>query len=290
MSITQATIQAVQQRAQIEEVIADFVSLKKKGQNLWACCPFHQERTPSFSVSPTKGFYKCFGCGAAGDAITFIREIEGVSFVEAVKYLANKYGIAIQETELHEQQVQQHKKDSLYILLNLAKEYYIDILQQHTEGQTIGLSYLKERGFSEPFIKQFEVGYSLDAWDAFYQFAKNKGYEETLLEKAGLVIQKDHKTYDRFRGRIIFPIHNVSGKVIAIGARLLKTNTQQPKYINSPETDIYRKSETLYGIFQAKHQINTKRQLLFSRRLHRCDQSAHGRDYKRSCLFRNLAD
>jgi len=258
VSITQETIQAVQNSAQIEEVVADFLSLKKKGQNLWACCPFHQEKTPSFSVSPTKGFYKCFGCGAAGDAITFIREIEGISFVEAVKYLANKYGIPIQEADPHEQQAQRYKKDSLYILLNLAKEYYINILRQHDEGQTIGLSYLKERSFSEPFIKQFELGYSLDAWDAFYQFAKNKGYEEVLLEKAGLVIQKEHKTYDRFRGRIIFPIHNVSGKVIAMGARLLKTNSQQPKYINSPETDIYRKSETLYGIFQAKHQIKQK--------------------------------
>ena len=258
MSISQETIQAVQHSAQIEEVIADFIPLKKKGQNLWACCPFHQESTPSFSVSPTKGFYKCFGCGAAGDAITFIREIEGVSFVEAVKYLANKYGIDIQESATNEQQVQQHLKDSLYILLNLAKEYYVSTLWRHPEGETVGLSYLKERNFSESFIKQFELGYSLDTWSAFHRFAKNKGYTESLLEQAGLIVRKESKTYDRFRGRVIFPIHNVSGKVVGMGARALKKENHQPKYINSPETDIYRKSETLYGIFQAKNQIRQR--------------------------------
>ncbi len=256
MSISQATIQAVQDSVHIEEVIADFLPLKKKGQNLWACCPFHQEKTPSFSVSPAKGFYKCFGCDAAGDAITFVREMEGISFIEAVKYLAHKYGIDIQEAGPYEQQVQQQQeKDSLYILLNLAKEYYMSTLWEHPEGQTIGLSYFKARNFDEPFIKQFELGYSLDAWEAFCQFTKNKGYKETLLEKAGLIIQKEHKTYDRFRGRVIFPIHNVSGKVIAVGARMLKADNKQPKYINSPETDIYCKSDSLYGIFQAKHRI-----------------------------------
>lgn len=257
MSISQGTIQAVQRSVHIEEVIADFLTLQKKGKNLWACCPFHHERTPSFSVSPTKGFYKCFGCDAAGDAITFIREIEGISFVEAIKYLANKYGIDIQESEPHEQKIQQqYEKDSLYILLDLAKEYYVNTLWKHAEGQTVGISYLRERHFSDHFIKKFELGYSLDAWEAFCQFAKHKGYKEALLEKAGLMIQNEHKRpYDRFRGRIIFPIHNVSGKAIAIGARILKTDSKQPKYINSPETAIYHKSSTLYGIFQAKHQI-----------------------------------
>jgi DNA primase len=254
--ISQKTIQEVQNVVQIEEVVADFLPLKKKGKNLWACCPFHQEKSPSFSVSPAKGFYKCFGCDAAGDAITFVRAMEGIGFVEAVKYLANKYGIDILETEPHEQQAQQqHEKDSLYILLNLAKEYYVDTLWEHSEGKTIGLSYFKERNFSSPFIKKFELGYSLDTWEAFCQFAKDKKYQEVLLEKAGLIIQKEHKTYDRFRGRVIFPIHNVSGKVIAFGARTLKADKNEPKYINSPETDIYRKSDSLYGIFQAKQQI-----------------------------------
>jgi DNA primase len=256
VSISQRTIQAVQNVVQIEEVIADFLPLKKKGRSMWACCPFHQEKSPSFSVSPTKGFYKCFGCGAAGDAITFVRTMEGISFVEAVKYLANKYGIDILEAEPHVQQAQQqHEKDSLYILLDLAKEYYVDTLWGHSEGKTIGLSYFKERNFPASFIKKFELGYSLDTWGSFYQFAKGQKYEEALLEKAGLIIQKEHKTYDRFRGRVIFPIHNVSGRVIAFGARTLKTDKNEPKYINSPETDIYRKSESLYGIFQAKQQI-----------------------------------
>lgn len=256
MPISQVTIQEVQRNVHIEDVIADFVSLKKKGHNLWACCPFHQENTPSFSVSPSKGFYKCFGCGASGDAITFIREIEGVSFADAVKYLANKYGIPIQEDTSHAQSVQQqHEKDSLYIVLNLAKEYYKHTLWEQAEGQTIGLGYCRERGFTDPFIRQFELGYSRNVWEDFYQFAQRKGYEKELLEKAGLIIHKEQKVYDRFRGRIIFPIHNVSGKVIAFGARTLKAGNLQPKYINSPETAIYHKGSVLYGIFQAKQRI-----------------------------------
>lgn len=254
--ISPETIQAVQGAASIAEVVGDFITLKKKGQNLWACCPFHHEKTPSFSVSPTKGFYKCFGCDAAGDAITFIREIEGISFVEAVKYLAKKYGIPIQESTAQQEQVQaQHEKDSLYILLKLAKEYYTHTLWQHPEGQRIGQSYLKERGFTEPFIKQFELGYSLATWQGFYQYAQQKGYSDELLEKAGLILQKEGKAYDRFRGRVMFPIHNVAGKVIAFGARILTSADNQPKYINSPETAIYHKSQVLYGIYQAKSKI-----------------------------------
>ena len=251
--IAPGTIQEVQNRIQIEEVIGDFFSipLKKRGKNLVACCPFHHEKTPSFSISPTKGFYKCFGCGVAGDAITFVREMEGLSFAEAVKFLASKYGIDVQETAPDETQIQQqHEKDSLYILLSLAKDYFADLLWQRSEGQT----YFKARGISVPFIKKFELGYSLDAWQAFYTFAQQKGYSDDLLNKAGLIIQKDHKTYDRFRDRVIFPIHNASGKVIAFGARTLQPDGQ-PKYINSPETIIYRKSEALYGLFQAKQAI-----------------------------------
>jgi DNA primase len=252
------TIQAVQQTALIEEVVGDFVSLKKKGQNLWACCPFHNERSPSFSVSPSKGFYKCFGCDAAGDAINFVQEIEGISFVEAIKYLANKYHIPIQETttEAGEEQLQfQHEKDSLYILLKLAQEYYSHNLWQHPEGQQIGQSYLRERGFTEAIIQKFELGYSLDSWQAFYQYAQQKGYSEALLEKAGLIRHKEDKLYDYFRGRVMFPIYNVSGKVIAFGARILTSATNQPKYLNSPDTPIYHKSEALYGIYQAKVKI-----------------------------------
>ena len=256
VSISQITIQAVRQRVQIEEVVADFLPLKKRGRNLWACCPFHQENTPSFSVSPTKGFYKCFGCGAAGDAISFVQQIEGISFIEAVRYLAKKYNIDLQENAPNEVQIQQQQeKDGLYILLELAQAYYAQTLWEHVEGQNIGLTYYQERGFSDTLIKKFGLGYSLDTWKAFLQFAKEKGYQEAQLEKAGLIIQREANTYDRFRGRVIFPIHNVSGKVIAIGARTLKKDNNHPKYINSPETEIYRKSESLYGIFQAKQQI-----------------------------------
>ena len=254
--ISSETIQAVQNAANIEEVVGDFLSLKKKGQNLWACCPFHHEKTPSFAVNLSKGFYKCFGCEAAGDAITFIREMEGISFVEAVKYLAKKYGIPIQETAAKQEQEQaQHEKDSLYILLKLAKEYYTGTLWQHPEGQRIGQAYYKERGFTAPFIKQFELGYSLDTWQGFYQYAQQKGYSDELLEKAGLIRQKAGKTYDRFRGRVMFPIHDVAGQVIAFGARILTAAVDQPKYINSPETLIYHKSDVLYGIYQAKQKI-----------------------------------
>jgi len=259
MSISPHTLQEVQRSVLIEEVVADFVPLKKKGQNLWACCPFHNEKTPSFSVSPDKGFYKCFGCDAAGDAIRFVQEIEGVSFVEAVKYLAHKYGIAIEEAAPDEGQVrQQREKESLYILMNLAKEYYVRTLHEHTEGKAVGLSYCKERGITPPFIQKFELGYSLSTWEDFYQWAQQQGYAPDLLAQAGLIIQKEHKTYDRFRGRLIFPIHHVSGQVIAFGARVLQADGNQPKYINSPETAIYHKGDTLYGLFQAKQAIRNQ--------------------------------
>ncbi|MEM7382995.1 MAG: DNA primase [Bacteroidota bacterium] len=254
--ISPETIQAVQSAAHIQEVVEDFLPLKKKGQNLWACCPFHHEKTPSFAVNPSKGFYKCFGCDAAGNAISFVKAIEGVSFVEAVKYLAKKYGIPVQETAAHETQLQaQHERDSLYIVLKLAGEYYTDILWHHPEGQRVGQAYCQERGFAAPFIKQFELGYSLDTWQGFYQYAQQKGYSDELLAKAGLISQKGGKTYDRFRGRMMFPIHDTAGQVIAFGARILTAAADQPKYINSPETPIYHKSDVLYGIYQAKQKI-----------------------------------
>lgn len=251
------TIQAVQQTALIEEVVGDFVTLKKRGQSLWACCPFHHEKTPSFAVSPSKGFYKCFGCDAAGDAISFVKAIEGISFVEAVKYLAQKYGIPIQESEEEHQDIAvQHEKDSLYILMKLAQNYYAENLWKHPEGQRIGYTYLQERGITDEFITHFGIGYSLDAWQEFHIYAQQQGYADELLEKAGLIVHNQEKLYDRFRGRVIFPIHNLSGKVIAFAARILKSAENQPKYVNSPETPIYHKSDVLYGIFQAKQKIN----------------------------------
>lgn len=256
--IKQETIHAVQNAANIEEIIGSFITLKKKGQNLWACCPFHQERTPSFAVSPSKGYYKCFGCDAAGDAITFIREMEGISFVEAVKYLAHQYGIPVQENtnQTKEEQLQaQHEKDSLYILLNLAKEYYSHNLWQHPAGQQIAQAYFQKRGLTAPFIQQFELGYSLDHWQAFHEYAQQKGYSPALLEQVGLIRRKEDQIYDYFRGRLMFPIHNIAGKVIGFGARVLAESTNQPKYLNSPETIIYHKSDILYGIYQAKNKI-----------------------------------
>jgi DNA primase len=260
MRISNEVVQQIQQSADIVEVVGDFVTLKKRGQNLMACCPFHNEKTPSFSVSPAKGIYKCFGCGKSGDSVKFVMDIEGVSYVEALRYLGKKYGIEIEEqaAPTDTQLQQQHEKDSLYIVLNYAKNYYQNLLWQSDEGQAVGLSYFKERGFKDNTIKDFELGYSTDAWDHFSKDAISKGYQQEILEKAGLLIRKEEKQFDRFRGRVIFPIHNVSGKVIAFGARILKTDKNQPKYLNSPETEVYHKSNILYGMFQAKTAIRNE--------------------------------
>ncbi len=258
MNLSQKTIQDVQERADIEEVVGDFVPLKKKGQNLWACCPFHQEKSPSFSVSPNKGIYKCFGCGKAGDAIQFIMDLEGLSFPEAIKQLAEKYGIEIEEDQmLPEDQVKYNERESLFIILNFASQYFKSLLYEHEEGKSIGLSYFKERGFSANTIEEFDLGYALNEWDGFLKAAKKAGHSEELLEKAGLIIKKEDKTYDRFRHRVIFPIHSIAGKPIAFGARILVNDKKQPKYINSPETEVYHKSDVLYGIAQAKQHIRT---------------------------------
>ncbi|ADR20933.1 DNA primase [Marivirga tractuosa] len=256
MGLSPKTIQEVQDRAEIEEVVGDYVPLKKKGQNMWACCPFHDEKTPSFSVAPNKGIYKCFGCGKAGDSIQFIMDLEGLNFPEAIRQLADKYGIEIEETESSpEQQEAYNERESLYIVLNFAAEYFKDLLHNHPEGKSIGLSYFKERGFSHATIEEFDLGFTLDQWDGLIKAAKAAGHSEELLEKAGLIIKKEDKTYDRFRNRVIFPIHSISGKPIAFGARILINDKKQPKYINSPETDVYHKSEVLYGIAQAKKSI-----------------------------------
>ncbi len=256
MRIGQEVITELQQRLDIEEVVSDYVSLKRKGQNLWACCPFHDEKSPSFSVAPNKGIYKCFGCGKAGDAINFVMEIESLSFMEAVKQLAEKYGIELPEEEPEPQQLQEHQeKESLYIILKFAADYFQQLLKEHPDGRSIGYSYLKERGFPDAIIQKFELGYSTDAWDGLLKAATEKGFSQELLEKAGLIIRKEDKTYDRFRGRVIFPIHNPSGRPIAFGARQLKTDKKQPKYINSPETPVYHKSNVLYGMHLAKKLI-----------------------------------
>ncbi|MEQ9097967.1 MAG: DNA primase [Imperialibacter sp.] len=260
MRISDHIISEIQSRMDIQEVVSDYVSLKKKGQNFWACCPFHDEKSPSFSVAPNKGIYKCFGCGKGGDAISFIMDIEGLGYVEALKHLANKYGIEVEEEEATPDQIKEfNEKESLLILLDHAKGYYKQLLWEDDEGQAIGLSYFKERGFSDETIKAFDLGYSHDKWDGFMKYASKNGFTEEMMEKAGLVLAKeDGKKYDRFRGRVMFPIHNPSGKVIGFGARILKKAENQPKYINSPESPVYHKSNVLFGMFQAKQAIRNE--------------------------------
>lgn len=259
MAISDQTTDKVRDRVDIEEVVNDYVTLKKKGQNLWACCPFHQEKTPSFSVSPAKQIYKCFGCGKAGDPIQFIMDIEGIGFIEAIRHLATKYGIEIEEETPKDPAAVQayNEKESLFIALNFAREFFQTNLETE-EGQSIGRSYLKERGFNPAIIEKFQLGYAVDSWDRLLTQAKKSGFETDILLKAGLILERENNPgnfYDRFRGRVVFPIHNLSGKAIAFGARILTQDKKQPKYINSPETAIYHKSDVLYGIFQAKQAI-----------------------------------
>ncbi len=255
--IPQDTIQQIIQAADVVEVISDFVSLKKRGASMIACCPFHNEKTPSFNVSPAKQIYKCFGCGKGGDAVRFIMDLEGLSYPDALRWLARKYNIEIKEKEFTDQDLlQQNEKESLYIVTEFAKNHYTDILNDSEEGQSIGHSYFRERGFSLNTIKKFELGYSPDEWDNFTKKALKSGFTHEILEKAGLSIIREGKDpIDRFRGRVIFPIHNVAGKTIAFGARILKPDPKSPKYLNSPETEIYHKSRIVYGIYQAKNAI-----------------------------------
>lgn len=257
--IDQQTIEDIKNRMDIYEVISDFVQLKKSGSSYKALSPFTNEKTPSFMVSPAKGIFKCFSTGKGGDAISFLMEVDGLSYLEALKYLAQKYGIAIEEQEPDENYLAaQNQRESLFIILNFAKDHFVKNLWETNEGKSIGLSYFKERGFSEETIKRFDLGYALDEWQGMINAAKEGGYKDEYLEKAGLKIVKEDKSYDRFRGRVTFPIHNITGKVIAFGARTLKTNEKGPKYLNSPETELYTKSKILYGIFQAKNEIRNQ--------------------------------
>jgi len=256
--ITRETIDEIKNRVDIIDVVSDFVTLKRSGQNYKALSPFTNEKTASFYVVPSKGIFKDFSSGKGGDAITFVMEHEGMAYPEALKYLAKKYGIELKDeaTASREDLAQQSERDGLYIVMNFAKDHYRNLLMGNEEGKSIGLSYFRERGFNDRTIEKFELGYSLNEWDNLTKEALRRGYSETMLEKSGLLIRKDDgKKYDRFRGRVIFPVHNLSGKVIAFGARILTKEKDQPKYINSPETDIYHKSHVLYGMFQARNAI-----------------------------------
>lgn len=255
--INQDTINKIMDTARIEEVVGDFVSLKKRGSSLIGNCPFHNEKTPSFNVSVTKGIYKCFGCGKGGDSVHFIMDHEKYSYPEALKYLANKYNIEVEETVQSPQNIEaQNARESLYIVSEYAANYFSNELWTGNDGRAIGLSYFKERGFREDILKKFQIGYSPDTWDALILSATGAGHKEEYLEKTGLAIRNDKgKLYDRFRGRVLFPIHNFTGRVIGFGGRTLKTDKNVPKYVNSPESDIYHKSNVLYGLYHAKKAI-----------------------------------
>ncbi len=256
--IPKETVDKIFDAADIYDVVKDYVNLKKSGANYKGNCPFHNEKTPSFMVSPAKGIYKCFGCGAAGNTVKFVMEHEKVSFPEALKILAKKYHIEIVEEILSEEQtVQKQERDSLLIVTEFAKNFFIHALHQTDEGKQIALSYYKERGFTEDIIKKFELGWSPSKKNALTETAVLKGYKINYLEETGLTVIKKETNYqfDRFAERIIFPIHTLSGKVTAFGGRTLKNDKNNAKYLNSPESEIYHKSKTLYGIYFAKTSI-----------------------------------
>ena len=255
--ISPESIQQVIGRSDIVEVIGQFVTLRKRGINYIANCPFHNEKSPSFNVNPAKGIFKCFGCGKGGDVVSFVEEYEKFSFVEAISWPANYYQIELNETEAPEEyKHQQQIEESLRIINEFATNYFQDILQRDDEGQLIGGSYFKERGFRQNIIDEFKLGYSLDKWDAFTNAAMAKGYSLELLEKAGLVKLRDGKPYDNYKGRVIFPIFSATGKILGFGARILKKNDHAPKYVNSPENELYVKNKVLYGLYQSRQSIS----------------------------------
>ena len=254
--ISQTTIDNVFETARVEEVIGDFVVLKKSGSNFKGLSPFSDERSPSFMVSPAKQLWKDFSSGKGGSVISFLMEHEHFSYPEAIKYLANKYGIEVEETERSDEEKEQAtQKENLFIVSDYAKDYFNRTLLNIEEGKAIGLSYFKERGFTSETIQKFSLGYSLDKWGAFTDTAIKKGYQLEFLEKTGLTIVKGEKQFDRFKGRVIFPILSMSGRTLGFGGRILTNDKKAAKYLNSPESDIYHKSDVLYGIYQAKQAI-----------------------------------
>lgn len=255
--IDKATVDRIYAAANIVDVISDFVTLKKKGVNYQACCPFHNEKTPSFVVSPSKGVFKCFGCGKGGNAVTFVMEHENMTYPEALKYVAKKYGIEVNEHELlPEEQRRNDDRESMMVVSSYAADYFVRMLHETPEGQNIGIGYFRERGFSDATIKRFGLGYCSEVRDAFTRQALSDGYKEEFLIRTGLTIKRENGGYyDRFCGRVIFPIHSISGRVIAFGARTMRTDKKTAKYLNSPESEIYHKSDILYGIYFAKRAI-----------------------------------
>lgn len=250
--IEDKVIQEIKDRLDIVEVVGDFVSLKKSGSSYKALSPFTTEKTPSFFVSPSKQIFKCFSTGKGGDAIEFLKEVDSMTYIEAIKYLGEKYGVEINESESN--YVVNTEKESLLIVLNKTKEFFKENLNTG-DGKSIAISYFDHRNISKEMVEMFELGYSLDKWDSLYNHLIKNQFEDNQIINAGLILENNNKKYDRFRNRIIFPIHNLSGKVIAFGARIIKDEKNQPKYINSPETSLYIKSKVLYGLYQSKNNI-----------------------------------
>tara|TARA_R110000751_G_scaffold35750_9_gene87912 strand:- start:127 stop:2082 length:1956 start_codon:yes stop_codon:yes gene_type:complete len=254
--ISKTTIDNVFETARVEEVIGDFVNLKKSGSNFKGLSPFTDERSPSFMVSPVKQIWKDFSSGKGGNAVAFLMEHEHFTYPEAIKYLAKKYNIEIEETEqTDEQKEQADERESMYVVSEYAKDYFHNTLLNSEAGKAIGLTYFKERGFTSETIEKFQLGYSPDTWDAFTGEAIRKGYKLEYLEKTGLSIVKDEKQFDRFKGRVMFPIQSLSGRILGFGGRILTNDKKAAKYLNSPESDIYHKSKVLYGIYHAKQAI-----------------------------------
>lgn len=255
--ISQDTIQKIQSQLDIVDIVGSYVKLKKRGANYIGLCPFHNEKSPSFTVSGSKEIYKCFGCGKSGNSIGFIMEVEKYSYVEALRWLANKYNVEIEETiSSPEVKLQQQTSESLFIINNFAQQFFSNAMHNTNEGQDVALSYLKERGFRGDIIEKFQLGYSPEIRDAFSTAAIAAHYSPELLVKAGLIVNRDDKYQDNYRGRIIFPIHNPSGKIAGFGARIIKKNDRAPKYINTPENEIYVKSKILYGSYFARMAID----------------------------------
>ena len=257
--IDQPTIDRILDAVQIVDIVSDFVTLRKRGVNYVGLCPFHDDKTPSFYVSPSKGLCKCFSCGKGGNAVHFIMEHEQMSYPEALKYLAKKYGIEIKERELSsEEKLMQSERESLFIVNNFARDYFQNILKNHVDGRSIGMAYFRNRGFRDDIIEKFQLGYCTESHDAMAQEAIKKGFKKEYLVKTGLCYETDdHRLRDRFWGRVIFPVHTLSGKVVAFGGRVLSSATKgvKVKYVNSPESEIYHKSSELYGIYFAKQAI-----------------------------------
>jgi len=254
--IDQVTIERILDAAEITEVVSDFVNLKRRGVNYLGLCPFHNEKTPSFTVSPSKGIFKCFGCGKGGNAVNFIMEHESLTYPEALKYLARKFHIdVVEKEESDEEKQQKDDRESMMIVSGFAQKYFSRFLWEEPEGRQVGLSYFRERGFRDDIVRKFELGYCPDGKSTFTEAAQREGYRMEFLEKTGLTIRREDWIRDRFGGRVIFPIHNIAGRVTGFGGRILKDKPDTAKYLNSPESEIYHKSRIVYGIFHAKREI-----------------------------------